>query len=183
MPVILTLYFLHAASHLITLLVPLPLSSPLSLLLHSPPLLTHPQPEEEEGVEVDDEEEFTDGEDDYEPELLMMPSNGNAVNQPILAAAQSLHQEARKWSSKVLATASPLHPAVEKVTYCYYGNKSFTVTMGTCNLLGLRFQKGVDYVLTASHLHRYYGNSALHPAVTMGTSNQLWLLHYSWTLS
>lgn len=123
MPVILTLYFLHAASHLITLLVPLPLSSPLSLLLHSPPLLTHPQPEEEEGVEVDDEEEFTDGEDDYEPELLMMPSNGNAVNQPILAAAQSLHQEARKWSSKVLATASPLHPAVEKVTYCYYGNK------------------------------------------------------------
>uniref|UniRef100_A0A8C7TS15 Vinculin n=1 Tax=Oncorhynchus mykiss TaxID=8022 RepID=A0A8C7TS15_ONCMY len=53
-----------------------------------------------EGVEVDDEEEFTDGEDDYEPELLMMPSNGNAVNQPILAAAQSLHQEARKWSSK-----------------------------------------------------------------------------------
>ncbi|XP_036815878.1 vinculin isoform X9 [Oncorhynchus mykiss] len=58
------------------------------------------KPEEEEGVEVDDEEEFTDGEDDYEPELLMMPSNGNAVNQPILAAAQSLHQEARKWSSK-----------------------------------------------------------------------------------
>uniref|UniRef100_A0A8C7MR75 Vinculin n=1 Tax=Oncorhynchus kisutch TaxID=8019 RepID=A0A8C7MR75_ONCKI len=52
------------------------------------------------GVEVDDEDEFTDGEDDYEPELLMMPSNGNAVNQPILAAAQSLHQEARKWSSK-----------------------------------------------------------------------------------
>uniref|UniRef100_A0A4W5KCI9 Vinculin n=1 Tax=Hucho hucho TaxID=62062 RepID=A0A4W5KCI9_9TELE len=59
------------------------------------------KPEEEEGVEeVDDEDEFTDGEDDYEPELLMMPSNGNAVNQPILAAAQSLHQEARKWSSK-----------------------------------------------------------------------------------
>ncbi|XP_014054075.1 vinculin isoform X5 [Salmo salar] len=79
------------------------------------------KPEEEEGVEVDDEDEFTDGEDDYEPELLMMPSNGNAVNQPILAAAQSLHQEARKWSSK----------------------------------------KGVDYVLTASHLHRYYGNSRL----------------------
>uniref|UniRef100_A0AAY5KHP4 Vinculin n=1 Tax=Esox lucius TaxID=8010 RepID=A0AAY5KHP4_ESOLU len=50
--------------------------------------------------EVDDEDEYTDGEDDYEPELLMMPSNGNAVNQPILAAAQSLHQEARKWSSK-----------------------------------------------------------------------------------
>uniref|UniRef100_A0AAQ5XW27 Vinculin n=1 Tax=Amphiprion ocellaris TaxID=80972 RepID=A0AAQ5XW27_AMPOC len=50
-------------------------------------------------VEVDDEDEFTDGEDDYEPELLMMPSN-QPVNQPILAAAQSLHQEARKWSSK-----------------------------------------------------------------------------------
>lgn len=29
----------------------------------------------------------------------MMPSN-QPVNQPILAAAQSLHQEARKWSSK-----------------------------------------------------------------------------------
>ncbi|XP_061766272.1 LOW QUALITY PROTEIN: vinculin-like [Nerophis ophidion] len=52
-----------------------------------------------EAVEVDDEEEFTDGEDDYEPELLMMPSN-QPVNQPMLAAAQSLHQEARKWSSK-----------------------------------------------------------------------------------
>ncbi|XP_012733397.2 vinculin isoform X3 [Fundulus heteroclitus] len=60
------------------------------------------KPEEEEAVEereVDDEDEFTDGEDDYEPELLMMPSN-QPVNQPILAAAQSLHQEARKWSSK-----------------------------------------------------------------------------------
>ncbi|XP_019115157.1 vinculin isoform X6 [Larimichthys crocea] len=60
------------------------------------------QPEDEEAVEereVDDEDEFTDGEDDYEPELLMMPSN-QPVNQPILAAAQSLHQEARKWSSK-----------------------------------------------------------------------------------
>lgn len=63
------------------------------------------QPEDEEAVEereVDDEDEFTDGEDDYEPELLMMPSN-QPVNQPILAAAQSLHQEARKWSSKVCA--------------------------------------------------------------------------------
>ncbi|KAJ8014019.1 hypothetical protein DPEC_G00035900 [Dallia pectoralis] len=59
------------------------------------------KPEQEEAVEeVDDEDEYTDGEDDYEPELLMMPTNGNAVNQPILAAAQSLHQEARKWSSK-----------------------------------------------------------------------------------
>lgn len=63
------------------------------------------QPEDEEAVverEVDEEDEFTDGEDDYEPELLMMPSN-QPVNQPILAAAQSLHQEARKWSSKVCA--------------------------------------------------------------------------------
>ncbi|XP_053189160.1 vinculin-like isoform X2 [Scomber japonicus] len=59
-------------------------------------------PEDEEAVEereVDDEDEFTDGEDDYEPELLMMPSN-QPVNQPMLAAAQALHQEARKWSSK-----------------------------------------------------------------------------------
>lgn len=63
------------------------------------------QPEDEEAVverEVDEEDDFTDGEDDYEPELLMMPSN-QPVNQPILAAAQSLHQEARKWSSKVCA--------------------------------------------------------------------------------
>ncbi|KAM6956781.1 vinculin-like isoform 3-T3 [Aplochiton taeniatus] len=52
--------------------------------------------EEREG---EDEDEFTDGEDDYEPELLMMPSN-QPVNQPMLAAAQALHQEARKWSSK-----------------------------------------------------------------------------------
>lgn len=61
------------------------------------------QPEDEEAAEereVEDDDEFTDGEDDYEPELLMMPSN-QPVNQPILAAAQSLHQEARKWSSKV----------------------------------------------------------------------------------
>ncbi|CAN9499862.1 unnamed protein product [Ophioblennius macclurei] len=60
------------------------------------------KPDEEEAVEereVDDEDEFTDGEDDYEPELLMMPSN-QPVNQPMLAAAQALHQEARKWSSK-----------------------------------------------------------------------------------
>lgn len=60
------------------------------------------KPEEEEAVEereVDDEDDFTDGEDDYEPELLLMPSN-QPVNQPMLAAAQALHQEARKWSSK-----------------------------------------------------------------------------------
>ncbi|GAB5578491.1 vinculin isoform X1 [Prionailurus iriomotensis] len=40
-----------------------------------------------------------DMEDDYEPELLLMPSS-QPVNQPILAAAQSLHREATKWSSK-----------------------------------------------------------------------------------
>ncbi|KAG9341127.1 hypothetical protein JZ751_019881 [Albula glossodonta] len=58
----------------------------------------------EADVDIDDEDEvedteFTDNEDDYEPELLLMPTN-QPVNQPILAAAQSLHQEARKWSSK-----------------------------------------------------------------------------------
>lgn len=71
----------------------------------TPPLPCPAQPEDEEAVEereVDDEDEFTDGEDDYEPELLMMPSN-QPVNQPMLAAAQALHQEARKWSSKVCA--------------------------------------------------------------------------------
>lgn len=57
-------------------------------------------------VDIDDEDEFTDNEDDYEPELLLMPSN-QPVNQPILAAAQSLHQEARKWSSKVLVLPGP----------------------------------------------------------------------------
>nr|XP_015201744.1 PREDICTED: LOW QUALITY PROTEIN: vinculin [Lepisosteus oculatus] len=61
----------------------------------------------EADVDIDDEDEvddieFTlpsDNEDDYEPELLLMPTN-QPVNQPILAAARSLHQEARKWSSK-----------------------------------------------------------------------------------
>ncbi|XP_030059062.1 vinculin isoform X1 [Microcaecilia unicolor] len=49
-----------------------------------------------------DDVEFTlpsDNEDDYEPELLLMPTN-QPVNQPILAAAQALHREATKWSSK-----------------------------------------------------------------------------------
>uniref|UniRef100_A0A8C1K210 Vinculin n=1 Tax=Cyprinus carpio TaxID=7962 RepID=A0A8C1K210_CYPCA len=50
-------------------------------------------------VDIEDEDEFTDNEDDFEPELLLMSSN-QPVNQPILAAAQSLHQETRKWSSK-----------------------------------------------------------------------------------
>uniref|UniRef100_A0A7M4ELN5 Vinculin n=1 Tax=Crocodylus porosus TaxID=8502 RepID=A0A7M4ELN5_CROPO len=61
----------------------------------------------EAGVDIDEEDdaddaEFTlpsDIEDDYEPELLLIPSN-QPVNQPILAAAQSLHREATKWSSK-----------------------------------------------------------------------------------
>ncbi|XP_016412405.1 vinculin-like [Sinocyclocheilus rhinocerous] len=73
----------------------------------SPPPSQPPQPEvTDEGfeaaeaeVDIDDEEEFTDNEDDFEPELLLM-SSSQPVNQPILAAAQSLHQEARKWSSK-----------------------------------------------------------------------------------
>lgn len=46
----------------------------------------------------------SDMEDDSEPELLLVPAN-QPVNQPILAAAQSLHQEATKWSSKVLMGA------------------------------------------------------------------------------
>ncbi|XP_057198082.1 vinculin a isoform X2 [Triplophysa rosa] len=54
----------------------------------------------EADVDIDgDDDEFTDNEDDFEPELLLVASN-QPVNQPILAAAQSLHQEARKWSSK-----------------------------------------------------------------------------------
>lgn len=74
----------------------------------------------EAGVDIDEEDdadvEFTlpyDIEDDYEPELLLMPTN-QPVNQPILAAAQSLHQEATKWSSKVLLSPWGLirvHPA------------------------------------------------------------------------
>nr|XP_023654022.1 vinculin isoform X1 [Paramormyrops kingsleyae] len=60
----------------------------------------------EADLDVDDEDEAdfefvlpSDNEDDYEPELLLVPAN-QPVNQPMLAAAQSLHQEARKWSSK-----------------------------------------------------------------------------------
>lgn len=74
----------------------------------------------EAGVDIDEEDdadvEFTlpnDIEDDYEPELLLMPTN-QPVNQPILAAAQSLHREATKWSSKVLLSPRGLirvHPA------------------------------------------------------------------------
>lgn len=83
--------------------LPIPIDPPTTT--KNPPLSHPTQPEDEEAVEereVDDEDEFTDGEDDYEPELLMMPSN-QPVNQPMLAAAQALHQEARKWSSKVCA--------------------------------------------------------------------------------
>lgn len=64
--------------------------------------------EEEEEVSV----EFglsSDIEDDYEPELLLVPE-GQPVNQPMLAAAQSLHREATKWSSKVLNGYQALHP-------------------------------------------------------------------------
>lgn len=83
----------------------------------SPPSLPPAKPDVTEvneatevGVDIDEEDdaddaEFTlpsDIEDDYEPELLLIPSN-QPVNQPILAAAQSLHREATKWSSKVLS--------------------------------------------------------------------------------
>ncbi|XP_069096938.1 vinculin isoform X1 [Pleurodeles waltl] len=60
-----------------------------------------PEVEEDDDEDADDVE-FTlpsDMEDDYEPELLLMPPN-QLVNQPILAAAQALHREATKWSSK-----------------------------------------------------------------------------------
>lgn len=81
----------------------------------SPPLLPPAKPDvtvineaAEAGVDIHEEDdadvEFilpSDIEDDYEPELLLMPTN-QPVNQPILAAAQSLHREATKWSSKVL---------------------------------------------------------------------------------
>ncbi|XP_058841058.1 vinculin isoform X1 [Acipenser ruthenus] len=61
----------------------------------------------EADVDIDDEDdaddvEFalpSDNEDDYETELFLMPTD-QTFNQPIMAAAKSLHQEARKWSSK-----------------------------------------------------------------------------------
>ncbi|XP_025068523.1 vinculin isoform X5 [Alligator sinensis] len=73
----------------------------------SKPDVTEVNEATEAGVDIDEEDdaddaEFTlpsDIEDDYEPELLLIPSN-QPVNQPILAAAQSLHREATKWSSK-----------------------------------------------------------------------------------
>uniref|UniRef100_A0A8C9TE94 Vinculin n=1 Tax=Scleropages formosus TaxID=113540 RepID=A0A8C9TE94_SCLFO len=73
----------------------------------TPPLPPQPDVPDEgfEAAEADmyvydeDEADFTDNEDDYEAELLLMPTN-QPVNQPMLAAAQSLHREARKWSSK-----------------------------------------------------------------------------------
>ncbi|MGH0134642.1 UNVERIFIED_CONTAM: hypothetical protein FKN15_029722 [Acipenser sinensis] len=58
----------------------------------------------EADVDIDDENDVefalpSDNEDDYELELFLMPTD-QSVNQPIMAAAKSLHQEARKWSSK-----------------------------------------------------------------------------------
>ncbi|KAF7247245.1 Vinculin [Varanus komodoensis] len=54
----------------------------------------------QEGAEADVEFALpSDMEEDYEPELLLIPAN-QPVNQPMLAAAQSLHREATKWSSK-----------------------------------------------------------------------------------
>ncbi|KAM8924155.1 vinculin isoform 4-T4 [Pelodytes ibericus] len=58
--------------------------------------------EREEEEEEEASVEFalsSDIEDDYEPELLLVPE-GQPVNQSMLAAAQSLHREATKWSSK-----------------------------------------------------------------------------------
>ncbi|XP_018424795.1 PREDICTED: vinculin isoform X2 [Nanorana parkeri] len=60
------------------------------------------QEREEEEEEEEASVEFvlsSDVEDDYEPELFLVPE-GQPVNQPMLAAAQSLHREATKWSSK-----------------------------------------------------------------------------------
>ncbi|KAL8202224.1 UNVERIFIED_CONTAM: hypothetical protein K2H54_003170, partial [Gekko kuhli] len=88
-------------------------ASPESRLGDEPEVTDEVKEAPEAGVEVDQEEEeeeeeeeadveFTlpsDIDDDYEPELLLMPTN-QPVNQPILAAAQSLHREATKWSSK-----------------------------------------------------------------------------------
>lgn len=80
----------------------------------------------EAGVDIDEEDdadaEFTlpyDTEDDYEPELLLMPTN-EPVNQPILAAAQSLHREATKWCSKVLLSPGLIrvHPATRNAATC-----------------------------------------------------------------
>ncbi|XP_043375843.1 vinculin isoform X3 [Dermochelys coriacea] len=73
----------------------------------SKPDVTEVNEAAEADVDVDEQEdaddvEFTlpsDTEDDYEPELLLMPTS-QPVNQPILVAAQSLHREATKWSSK-----------------------------------------------------------------------------------
>ncbi len=72
-------------------------------------------------VDIDDEDEFTDNEDDFEPELLLMSSN-QPVNQPILAAAQSLHQETRKWSSKVLRFPAPAGRSIPSASRYYCGN-------------------------------------------------------------
>ncbi len=102
---------------------------PSSPLPPPPPPSQPPQPEvTDEGfeaaeaeVDIDDEDEFTDNEDDFEPELLLMSSN-QPVNQPILAAAQSLHQETRKWSSKVLHFPAPAGCSIPSASRYYCGN-------------------------------------------------------------
>lgn len=48
----------------------------------------------------------SDYDEDYVPALLTMPPN-ERVNEPMLAAALSLHQETCKWSSKVVQLSSP----------------------------------------------------------------------------
>lgn len=75
----------------------------------------------------EDDAEFTDHEDDYEPELLLMPTN-QPVNQPMLAAAQALHREARKWSSKVPPAPVIWDPGLQLLHHlrlCRQGNPGF----------------------------------------------------------
>ena len=88
----------------------------------------------EAGVDIDVEDdadvEFTlpsDIEDDYEPELLLMPTN-QPVNQPMLAAAQSLHREATKWSSKVL----PISPGTDLCASGHSERWHICITLDPC---------------------------------------------------
>ncbi|XP_067395251.1 vinculin isoform X3 [Emydura macquarii macquarii] len=101
----------------------------------SKPEVTEVNEAAEADVDVDEEDaddvEFTlpsDTEDDYEPELLLMPTS-QPVNQPILAAAQSLHQEATKWSSKVLLSF-PL--ATDLCASSHLERWHICITLDTC---------------------------------------------------
>ncbi|KAG9345922.1 hypothetical protein JZ751_007736 [Albula glossodonta] len=83
-------------------------------------------------------------EDDYEPELLAMPSN-QLVNQPMLAAAQALHQEARKWSSKVL-------PALPPATAPSASSRWRTLTQPCCHITLEPFGRGNDIIGAAKRM-------------------------------